>query len=274
MIVAVTSSENYTTVGLTNHAIKPTKGKGQAPMSKILMFISALLCVLLTLTFLGSNFVIDDFSGFNGQQFPVPQPDPPLVPPLYAFIIWAPIYLWLLAGMTWGLVNRSTNPEWHSMRTPLILSLAIATFWLPVAQTAPVVASIMICAMLIFALLALSKAPNSDRIFAAWPIGLYAGWLSAATCVSLSVLTAGYGILSEISAALVFAGVAGLLAFTVQWRTQNAPTYGIAVIWALASIAIDSYGQLNLLTAASATTAFVMLIPTIQSARLNSKYAI
>ena len=58
--------------------------------------------------------------------------------------------------------------------------------------------------MLVPALLALFRAPKYDAIWALAPVGLYAGWLSAAGCVALGLVAAGYGYLSAESAAFVF----------------------------------------------------------------------
>ncbi|MFC6585984.1 hypothetical protein ACFQDZ_01000 [Sulfitobacter pacificus] len=103
------------------------------------------------------------------------------------------IYGWLILGMGWGLLRAHHDGQWHDMRKPLAVSLLVGTVWLAVAVASPVWASLLIWVMLLAALAALFLAPVNDQTWAAWPVGLYAGWLSAASCVSLGLLTAGYG---------------------------------------------------------------------------------
>ena len=67
------------------------------------MKLTAILSVVLCITFAGSTLVVPDFGGFDADQFPVPQDNPPVQPAGYAFAIWGVIYLWLIAGMAFGL---------------------------------------------------------------------------------------------------------------------------------------------------------------------------
>ncbi|QJF50662.1 tryptophan-rich sensory protein [Roseobacter ponti] len=204
------------------------------------MKLTAILVFVLCISFAGSTFWVPDFGGFDADQFPVPQDDPPVQPAGYAFAIWGVIYLWLLIGMGYGLLKRAEDPDWHAMRVPLAVSLAVGSVWLPVAVQSPVWASILIWAMLISALYALFRAPASDKTWALLPVGLYAGWLSAASCVSLGLLAAGYGYTSETTAA--FAAIFGalVLASAVQNQLRRGPTYALAVIWALVAVVVQN----------------------------------
>ncbi len=207
------------------------------------MKLTAILVFVLCMTFAGSTFWVPDFGGFDADQFPVPQDNPPVQPAGYAFAIWGVIYLWLLIGMGYGVLKRAEDPDWHAMRVPLAVSLAVGSVWLPVAVQSPVWASILIWAMLISALYALFRAPASDKPWALLPVGLYAGWLSAAACVSLGLLAAGYGYTSETTAA--FAAIFGalVLASAVQNQLRRGPTYALAVIWALVAVVVQNLGS-------------------------------
>lgn len=198
------------------------------------------LTLLLCLTFAGSTLLIPDFGGFDADQFPVPQEDPPVQPAGYAFAIWGVIYLWLLAGAVFGLIRRRDNRDWQTMRLPLCLSLAIGTIWLPVAVNSALLAAVLIWLMLIPALLALSRAPVTDKGWAMLPVGLYAGWLSAASCVALGLVAAGWGLLAQDIAAFAFILLALVLASAVQNAAGRTPTYGIAVVWALVAIVVHN----------------------------------
>ncbi len=227
----------------------------------------AVLCLLLSLTFATSPFLVTSFAGFDPNQFPVPQDRPPVQPAGYAFAIWGLIYLWLILGMGRGLLIARHDGQWHDMRVPLALSLALGTGWLNLAVISPVWATVLIWMMLITALFALFVAPVADRVWAAWPVGLYAGWLSAASCMSLGLLAAGYGWLDQTTAALVFVGLAIVLGGFIQAALGRAPTYGIAVIWALVAVALANWHSNTIVAYVAAGGAAVICLPTLQAFR-------
>ena len=227
----------------------------------------AVLCLLLSITFAASPLFVDGFGGFDPNQFPIPQNDPPVQPAGYAFSIWGLIYAWLIAGAAWGLFKAPRDGQWHDMRKPLCLSLAIGTGWLAVAVLSPVWASVLILAMLLTALAALFLAPAEDRLWGAAPVGLYAGWLSAASCVSLGLLAAGYGVLDRTTAAIVFVGLAIILGAFVQAALRRTPTYGLAVIWALVAVIFANWQSDTIVAAVAIGGAVVMLIPTYRAFR-------
>lgn len=224
--------------------------------------VIAFLCLILAITFAASPFFVEGFAGFDPTQFPIPQQDPPVQPAGYAFAIWGMIYVWLIVGMVWGAWKARDDDHWHEMRLPLCLSLAIGTFWLAVAVASPIWASVLIWAMLLSALAALFAAPHDDIAFAALPVGLYAGWLSAASFVSLGLLAAGYGWLSETNAALIFFIFAIGLAAIVQALLRRAPSYGVAVIWALVAVAVENWRDETSVAVLALAGATLMLVPT------------
>lgn len=226
-------------------------------MQKALAPLTLFLC----LTFAGSTLWVPDFGGFDADQFPIPQENPPVQPAGYAFAIWGVIYLWLLAGMVFGLLKRRYDPDWQAMRVPLIVSLAIGSIWLPVAVQSAVWAAILIWAMLVPALIALFRAPMDDRFWAAGPVGLYAGWLSAASCVALGLVAAGYGYLSSETAAFVFVFAALVIASAVQNQLGRAPSYGVAVIWALAAIVVQNLSSAPTIAALAGGGALALCVP-------------
>lgn len=223
------------------------------------------IVLLLAVAFAASPLWVPGFGGFDEDQFPIPQIDPPVQPDGYAFAIWGVIYLWLIVGAGFGIWKRWNAPDWAAMRLPLALSLAVGAVWLPVAVRSPVWATVLIWVMLVTALWALWRAPREDAWAAAWPVGLYAGWLSAASCVAVGLLLAGYGVTAQMTAAWIMVGVAIVLAWAVQWVLGHAPTYGIAAIWALIAVAVqNSFGGVGLLALAGAA---FLLAPTLRAAR-------
>ncbi|MDW3222458.1 MAG: hypothetical protein R8G34_06140 [Paracoccaceae bacterium] len=227
----------------------------------------AFAAVALALGFAASPLLVADFNGFDPDQFPVPQIDPPVQPAGYAFAIWGIIYVWLIIGLGFGALRRADDTDWHAMRLPLCLSLAIGSIWLAVAVRSPIWASVLIWAMLLSALVALYRSPRQDIWWAALPVGLYAGWLSAASCVSLGLITAGYGWLDSATAALVFVFFALVFASSVQSTLRRAPTYGIAVIWALVGIVIHNLNGDQTVAALAGGGAIALLVPTWKAAR-------
>ncbi|MEM9332146.1 MAG: hypothetical protein AAGA53_12530 [Pseudomonadota bacterium] len=236
----------------------------------IIRKVVAVVAALLSFTLVGSNFFVPDFRGFDDSLYPVPLPDPLVVPAAYAFIIWGPIFIWLIVSLVWALLKRADDAEWHALRKPLIVSLVVGTFWLPVAVASPIWASVMICIMLVGALVALYRSPERNPLLGSWPIGLYAGWLSAASCVSVSVTLTGYGVLSEITSTVLFVALAIVIGFVVQWTLKRAPTYGIAVVWALIAVIVDTYGRAEMISYLALVGVILLSVPTLRAVRSHS----
>lgn len=205
--------------------------------------IAAILTLLVTLAFAAGPFLIPNFGGFSADLFPVPQINPPVQPAGWAFAIWGPIYLWLLASALYGLIYRARAPDWAEMRPAMIASLAIGAAWLPVAQQSPLLAAIMIWAMLAAGLAAVFRSPRKDRLMCSWPLGLYVGWLSAASCVALGLNLAGFGLLPASLTAQAMIVLATVISASVQMYLRRVPTYGMAVVWALVAIYVANDGR-------------------------------
>lgn len=201
--------------------------------------IRALLTLLVTAAFVVAP-AFTSFTGFSSDQLPIPQIDPPVQLAGYAFGIWGVIYAWLLLSAVYGLWKRADDPAWDAARPDLIVSLAIGAPWLYVATQSAIWATVMIIAMTLFAIRALLATP---RLFDRWmfqaPVALYAGWLTAASWVSIASTSAGYGIATD-SWGWAVIGIIGALAVAI-WvgrMRPNAPEYLAAVIWALIGIIV------------------------------------
>ena len=227
----------------------------------------AWLTLVLTIAFATSPFLVTGFGGFDPNQFPVPQDNPPVQPAGYAFSIWGIIYLWLIVGAGWGVWKARDDSDWHEMRLPLCVSVLVGSFWLAVAVVSPVWAAVLIWIMLITALMALFRAPHQDKWFAALPVGLYAGWLSAASCVSLGLLAAGYGYVTEQTAAIACVFLALVLASAVQSALKRTPSYGIGVIWALVAVVGANLSSNPTVAALAAGGALALILPAYKAWR-------
>jgi hypothetical protein len=205
----------------------------------------AWLTLLLTVTFVTSPAFTAPFSGFRRDQLPIPQIDPPVQPAGYAFAIWGLIYGWLLVSAVYGVFARRTDAAWDRVRTPLMLSLALGTPWLAVANRSAIWATVLIFAMAAPAIVALARAPDADRGWLRTPVAIYAGWLTAASFVSLGSTAAGYGVLTGgVGWAYIGIALALVVAVSVQRTVPRAPAYGATVIWALAGIVVANGGDL------------------------------
>ncbi len=222
--------------------------------------ITALLTALFTITFLISPAFTAPFAGFRPDQLPIPQIDPPVQPAGYAFAIWGVIYLWLLISAAYGLIKRADDPGWNRARVGLIISLALGTPWLWVANNSPVGATLLIFGMLAGAIAALMTAPKTDRWWFQAPVALYAGWLTAASFVSLGSTAAGYGILTD-SIGWAWIGITGalLVGLAVLWTKPQAPEYASTLIWALVGIIVANGLTLNSVTVLSAAGIVIVL---------------
>lgn len=198
----------------------------------------AILVAALALAFAASPLLSAGFAGFTRDQFPVVLARWPAQPAGWAFSIWGVIYLWLMAGAGFGLLARAGDAGWQAARPALALSLGVGVFWIPVANLAPVAAVAMILVMAGAAIAALLRAGHGDRWWLAGPLGLYAGWLTAASGVALAVVLPGYGLLGAHVAALLSLGAALVVAWIVQGRRPQDLSYPLAVIWALIGIGL------------------------------------
>ena len=231
----------------------------------------AWITALLAITFAISPFFANPFTGFRADQLPIPQVDPPIQPAGYAFSIWGVIYLWLIVSGLYGAIKRADDPAWQATRPWLIVSLLVGTFWIGIANASVFWATVTIWIMLATALGALIASPASDRWLLRAPIGLYAGWLSAASFVALSATLAGNGVFTDSYGwALILIPAALVLAAVVQLTQKSAPEYGIAVAWALVAITVANGSAVLTVTLLAAAAAAMMAALAIRSATLSA----
>lgn len=222
--------------------------------------ILAALTLLLSVTFALAPFVTSPFEGFDGAQLPIPQDSPPIEPAGYAFAIWGLIYAWLVLSAAFGWRARREDPAWRVPRIWLILSLLVGTPWLWIAGQSAIWATATIFLMAGAAVMALKAAPWFDRWMVQRPVGIYAGWLTAASFVSLGSTLAGYGLIGPGPAAWI--GIAAALgtAGAVQLWLGKAPEYGLTVIWALVAVVVQNAGGNPSLAVFAGAGALVMAL--------------
>ncbi|MFK7841336.1 MAG: hypothetical protein AB8B54_03640 [Sphingorhabdus sp.] len=220
--------------------------------------MKAIFILIATIIFAIVPFLSPDFGGFDPERFPIPQRNAAIQPAGWAFSIWALIYLWLIAHAVFGVFKYREDAEWDRGRVALFISLSVGATWLPVALLSPIWATVLIWIMLGAALMA---AYQSDRAapawIARWPIALYAGWLSAASFVSIGLLLAGYGFFEENTAAVIALVLATGFAGYNAYRLRSL-LYGAAAAWGLFAIGISNLGSSMLLSIAPIVAAILV----------------
>jgi len=229
----------------------------------------AILVLVAAVAFAVSPFLSNEFGGFDPDRFPIPQKNPPGQPAGYAFSIWGLIYLWLIVHAGFGLLKRAEDSGWDATRWPLLVSLAVGASWIAVAQSSPLAALVLIWIMLAGALAALFAAPKDEPWVLSAPLSIYAGWLTAASFVSIALNAAGYGIgPNALAWAWIVTGLLVVMAVWVQGRIGRVPGYGLTVAWALVALGVANWpGHSILAIVAWFAAAAMALLPFVVEAK-------
>jgi hypothetical protein len=202
-----------------------------------------LLAFVLAVAFALSPFISNGFGGFSREAFPV---DAPWYaqPAGWAFSIWGVIYIALIIGTAIG-AFRKENAHWYRASVPLCVSLAFGVPWVEMGLRSPLIATLMMVPIWAGAVIALFRAGTD-----AWqriPLGLYAGWLTAAMCVAFSVSATGYGWLSPMVSAVLALAIAVFLALAIVRQLPFVDwAYRLIVVWALSGIIVANWAPMNL----------------------------
>ena len=213
--------------------------------------LKAILTFTAALAFAAASYSARNFRGYDPAAFPVPVVNPPFQPAPWAFSIWGLIFLGLIVQAGFGLFRRAENRAWDAPRGPLFLSMALGASWLAVAMQAPVFATVQIWVMAALALAALARVPKGAEFpLRAAPIGLYAGWLTAATMVATGTVLVGFGVLPLGVATWVVLAAAVIVGLAVTARLAPGAAYPAGVIWALIGIIAANTANTALVAAA------------------------
>lgn len=224
------------------------------------MTLRALFLILLSLAFAAGPFLFPAFNGYDPATFPVVIAKPAVQPAGFAFALWGLIYLWLIVHAVFGYMARARSMDWDETRLPLMISLVIGILWLWVASYWPTLATALILAMYATALVAfLASDQDYDPWLLSAPLAVYAGWLSAASLVSVGVVLTGYGVVSETNAA--FGVIATVLVLTplVQANHRSMPLYSVTVAWALIAIVVANLSTHPMVAVAAAGACALIL---------------
>lgn len=188
----------------------------------------------------------------------------------YAFSIWSVIYAGLVAYAVYQALPRRAEPRllaavgWPSAFAALgcgmwIIASAADLDW---ASVAVILAS---AGAMIFGLARARRSGLGQagwaRRLVVWPLGLLAGWLTAAAALNILTVFTAQGVIGP-DAALpaALAGIAGVTAvalFTAPVVRVGA--YGLAVSWGLVAVAVAEAGPKPLAAAAALAGALAVL---------------
>ncbi|WP_376873861.1 TspO/MBR family protein [Albirhodobacter sp. R86504] len=188
--------------------------------------------LLVTSLFVIAPIFATSFRGYAQEDFPNSIVDLPGQPAGWAFSIWSVIYVGLIVSAIYGVFKAANDDAWDRIRVPMILSVGLGVTWLEVAQSAPVWATVQIFAMAGTAIWAVLRLPIERRALLDEPIGLYAGWVTAAAGVSLCVVLTGYGVMKPDAAAIFCLLLICVVAVVVISFSHTPRGYPLAVSWA------------------------------------------
>jgi len=176
-----------------------------------------------------------------------------LAPAGPAFTIWSVIYLGLAVYAVWQwLPGQRTAAVHRRIGWWVVASMLLNAGWLLVVRQGWLLASVVVIVVLalvvgtVVALLA-DAGPTSrlDLVVTGGTFGLYAGWVSVATCANVTAWLVDLGVdpgldVGQWVAALVLV-VAGAVGLVLALRTRGNLAVAIALAWGLSWIA---YGRL------------------------------
>jgi len=192
-----------------------------------------------------------------------------ITPAGFAFSIWSLIYTGCIAFSIYQILPRNIE-RFRSIRPAYILSCAANCAWLYFWSREMIGVCLGVILILLASLALInSKLQNTDSSgeywFAKFPLGIYFGWVTAATILNATIALVYLGVKVSDSTA-VFLG-AGLLLITaalgviIRIKLTNY-FYPLAIAWALTAIAVKQSGK-TLIVAAAAVGVIACLIAAI-----------
>lgn len=181
-----------------------------------------------------------------------------ILPAGYAFTIWTPIFLLAAAYAIWqALPGNQANQLARRAGWLIAAGLIGNGLWeLLFPQEQYLLSQIVITAILGVLVLAYIQIyqeareralTTPERWLIAMPVGLYFGWITAATCAGMASTLIAYGIAetgsAAIAAGIVLLFVGGAIAIAVLRFGRFGPregwlAYAVSVVWALIAIAV------------------------------------
>ncbi|MDQ3712798.1 MAG: tryptophan-rich sensory protein [Acidobacteriota bacterium] len=189
-----------------------------------------------------------------------------ITPADYAFAIWSLIYLGLIAFSIYQALPSNAT-RFRSVRTIYILNCAANCAWLYFWHQE----MMLICTAIIFLMLGTLafinvKLQTTDSLEEFWlakfPFGLYFGWITVATILTVAIALVSLNFQTTDSLAVILSAVlvlvATILGVVIRFKLINV-FYPLAIAWALTAIAVKQSGQ-TFIVASAAVGVIVLLI--------------
>jgi len=192
----------------------------------------------------------------------------------WAFAIWGPIYLGLIAYAVRQVLPQTGESDMiRRFGWPSVLAFLGIGWWILAAAWDAELATIVLIfgslSVLIIPLLTNARLIRDlprwdrDRWLVAWPLGALAGWLTIASPVNLLTVATGNGDLPPSLAPTVWAllAVAGVSAFAlfVTWRTRLL-AYPLPVAWGLLGVFVAEQDKGNVALSIGAIIASLIVL--------------
>ena len=195
------------------------------------------------------------------------------MPAGYAFSIWWVIFALAIYSAIIGLkADQLTHPGFRSIGWLMAALYGLAMLWQMIAWGGPPWATVVVIwGMLIVAVIAFIRATQfrDDQRWRRWVIpglGLYAGWVSAATWVNTADVLPLYGIgpfgLSAQGVGVAVIAAVTLTAALVLCAARGNRAYAVAVAWALVAVIVDAGAALTPVTIASVVALLAVVAAT------------
>ena len=172
----------------------------------------------------------------------------------YAFSIWSVIYAGLVVYAVYQILPRRAEPALlEAVGWPSVIAASGCGLWI-IASAADLdwasVAIILTSAGAMVFGLARARAQGLGqtgwpRRIVLWPLGLLAGWLTAAAALNILTVLTAKGVIGPDSAqTAALAGVAGVTAAAlIGALVVRVGAYGLAVGWGLVAVAVAEAGE-------------------------------
>lgn len=212
----------------------------------------------------------------------------PATPAGYAFAIWGPIFLGCVGLGIYGVSRKGRgDPVIARIALPCSIGFALCIGWLVAARFGPLWLTVPIILGMALSIgtalwIALERGFRGGwarRVAVNLPLGLYAGWLTAATFVNAADVLPGYGVWPADIAPVVLGvsviACAGLAASGFVAARKAHPAYVAAVLWALIAILmrnrVSGLEDPVVIAAAAAATLFALLVAALWLRRFRGE---
>lgn len=195
-----------------------------------------------------------------------------------AFVIWTPIYLGLIVASVWQAArSRATDARQRRMGWWFAVTMLLNGAWILVVQAGLLLLSLAVIVVLLVALVVtwaplLRSRPSSwvEAVVLDGTVGVYTGWVSVATVANAAALLSqsgwdGFGLSARVWAVIMLIVAAGIGA-GVAVLTRGRLSYGSALAWGLAWIAVGRSDGVGLASTAVAVVAALAAVVVLGSA--------